>query len=78
MTHKGEGSPPTWETDAAEIKVYLDFAILMGIDKLPELCDYWSINGIFHYFLVASCIPRKSFLELSLFLHFANNDLIPS
>ena len=76
-THKGEGPPPTWETDAEEISAYLGFAILMGINRLPDRYDYWSTSELFHYFPVASRIPRKRFLELSRFLHFANNATIP-
>lgn len=75
-THEGEGPPPMWETDAEEIKAYLGFAILMGINKLPDLYDYWSTNEVFHYYPIASRIPRKRFLEISRFLHFANNDNI--
>ena len=77
-THKGEGPPSTWETDAEEICAYLGFAILMGINKLPDLYDYWSTNELYHYFPIASRITRKRFLELSRFLHFADNGIIPS
>ena len=77
-THKGEGPPPTWETDTEEICAYLGFAILMGINKLPDLYDYWSTNELYHYFPIASRITRKRFLELSRFLHFADNGIIPS
>ena len=38
-THKGEGPPPTWETDANDILAYLGFAILMGINRVPDLYD---------------------------------------
>ena len=77
-THKGEGPPPTWETDANEISAYLGFAILMGINRVPDLYDYWSTSELYHYFSVASRIPRKRFLELSRFLHFADNATISS
>ena len=75
-THQGEGPPPTWETDAAEIRAYLGFAILMGFNKVPDLYDYWSTNPTFHYFPVASRIPRKRFLEIQRFLHFTDNETI--
>ena len=73
-THEGEGPPPTWETNAEEMKAYLGFAILMGINRLPDLYDYWSTDEVFHYYPIASRIPRKRFLEMARFLHFANND----
>lgn len=75
-THQGEGPVPTWETDAAEIRAYLGFAILMGFNKVPDLYDYWSTNPIFHYFPVASRISRKRFLEIQRFLHFTDNETI--
>ena len=71
-THEGKG-PPTWETNA-EMKAYMGFAILMGINRLPDLYDYWSTDEVFHYYPIASRIPRKRFLEIAQFLHFANND----
>ena len=48
----------------------------MGINELPEIRDYWSTNEQLHYFPVASRIPRKRFMELSTYLHFANNENI--
>lgn len=75
-THQGDGPPPTWETDASEIRAYLGFAILMGFNQVPDLYDYWSMNPAFHYFPVASRISRKRFLEIQRFLHFADNETI--
>ena len=77
-THKGEDPPPTWETDANDISAYLGFAILMGINRVPDLYDYWSTIELYHYFPVASRIPRKRFHELSRFIHFADNATISS
>ena len=43
-THQGEGRSPTWETDAAEIRAYLRFAILMGSKQIipcpPSIVEY--------------------------------------
>ncbi len=75
-THVGDGPPPTWMTKAAEIMAYLGFCILMRMNKVPDLYDYWSLSPVFHYFLVASRIPRKRFLEIQRFLHFCDNDSI--
>ena len=35
-------STQTWETTAEEITAYLGFIIIMGINRRPELYDYWS------------------------------------
>ena len=48
----------------------------MGLNRLPDLYDYWSTSEVSHYFPVASRISRKRFLEIQRFLHFANNDTI--
>ena len=75
-THNGDGPVPEWETSAEEIKAYLGFSILMGLNKLPDLYDYWSTSEVLHYFPVASRISRKRFLEIQRYLHLANNDTI--
>ena len=75
-THTGDGPVRQWETDSNEMKAYLGFCILMGMNKLPDLYDYWSTDEALHYFPVASRISRKRFLEIQRYLHFANNDNI--
>ena len=69
-TRQGDGPPPTWTT-TVELRAFIGFAILMGINELPEICDYWSTNDQLHYFPVASRIPRKRFMELSIYLRFS-------
>ncbi len=76
-TLQGDGPAPTWETDSTEIKAYFGFTILMTFNKLPDLYDYWSVNPVFHYFPVASRIPRKRFLEIQRCLHFTNETIVP-
>ena len=73
-SHTGDGPVPQWETDSDEMKAYFGFCILMGMNKLPDLYDYWSSEEAFHYMPVASRISRKRFLEIQRYLHFANND----
>ena len=75
-SHDGNGLPPQWQTNAEEVKAYFGICILMGINKLPHLYDYWSMNEYLHYFPVASKIPRKRFLEIHRYLHFTRNDTI--
>ena len=74
--HSGEGLIPTWETNSEELKAYFGFSILMGMNRLPDLYDYWSVDKNLHYFPVASRIPRKWFLEIQRYLHFNNNSNI--
>ena len=63
-----EGPPPVWETNIHEMKAFFGFMLLMGLNELPDLRDYWSNSEYTHYFPVASRIPRHRFflnLELS-------------
>ena len=74
--HKGYGPVPEWKTRAEEIKAYLGFSLLMSINRLPDLYDYWSTNDTLHYFPIAFQIPRKRFLEIQWYLHLTDNDTI--
>ena len=67
-----------WETNEEEIKAYIGFTLLMGLNRVSDLYDYWSTNTVFHYFPIASRISRKRFLEVKRYLHFVDNTkLIP-
>lgn len=72
-----KGSDKTWSTNAAEIRAYFGFAILMGINRLPEIRDYWSTDPTLHYSPIADRISRDRFEELTRYLHFVNNDTLP-
>ena len=61
------GPVQDWSTSEEEIRA------LMGITKLPDLYDYWSTTEALHNFAIASRIPRKRFLEIQRYLHFADN-----
>ena len=41
------GTDKVWETNGDEIRAYMGFMILMGINKLPEIRDYWSVDPKF-------------------------------
>ena len=56
------------------LKAYFGFMILMGLNQLPTLFDYWRLNVIYHYSPIASHISRKQFLDISRYLHYANNE----
>ncbi len=66
----------SWETNSDEIRAYLGFHILMGLNHLPELYDYWSLDECYHYFPIASRISRKRFMEIQKFLHFTDNTTV--
>lgn len=62
----------------AELKAYLGFHILMSINRLPSIDDYWSMNANLRYAPVADWISRDRFRDLQKYLHFVDNDtLVP-
>ena len=71
------GTNKEWSTNAEEIRAYLGFMILMGINKLPEIRDYWSNSEYLHYSPIADRITRDRFEQITRYLHFADNDTLP-
>ena len=50
-----------------EVKAFLGFSVLMGINHLPSLNDYWSRDPHLRYAPVADCITRDRFRDISRF-----------
>ncbi len=70
----GEERYATWEAvHTEEIWAYFGFMILMGINWLPALSDYWRKDSTYHYAPVADRIPRDRFFAISRYLHFMDN-----
>lgn len=57
---------------ADEIWAYFGFMILMGINRLPAIADYWKLDPTYRYSL-ADRITRDRFLEIFCYLHFVDN-----
>jgi hypothetical protein len=57
-----------WDTCAEEIIAFIGFTLLIGINKLPHLYDYWSTSQCFHYYPVASRTAQHRFLEIKALL----------
>ena len=49
------------EVNEEEIWAYMGFMILMGINHLPALCDYWKMDTTYCYSPVADRITRDCF-----------------
>ena len=73
-----EGMNKTWETCENDIRACMGVRILMGINRLPEIRDYWSRDEKLHYSPIASCISRDCFEEVQRYLHFVINEQLPS
>ena len=56
----------------------MGFMILMGINHLPEIRDYWSVCEYFRYAPIADRITRDRFEEITRYLHFVDNDSLPA
>ena len=59
-----------------ELKSFLGFHILMAMNHLPSLDDYWRRDPLLHYAPIADRITRDRYCELSRYLHFADNDTL--
>jgi len=59
-----------------DLEAYFGFTILMGINSLPALKDYWKRNPVYHYAPVADRISRDRFMEISRYLHFVDNTTV--
>ena len=68
----------TWQTNPSEIKAYFGFMIIMGINRLPEIRDYWAMDDKLHNTFIASRITRDIFEEISRYLHFVDNSTLPA
>ena len=67
----GDAASGKWEdVDADDISAFLGFALLMGINRLPQLHLYWNTNPAFHYLPIAERITRDRFLAIWRYLHF--------
>ena len=66
----------TWTTTVEELKAYLGFMILMGINRLPEI--HWSTDDKLHNSFIALRITRDRFEQISLYQHLVDNTNLPS
>ena len=62
-------SNTTWSTDISEIQAYFGFMVVMGLNQLPEIRDYWSTDSKLNNQFISSRITRKRFEEISRYLH---------
>ena len=70
----GDEASAKWtDVTADDIWAFLGFALLMGINRLPQLHLYWNTNPAFHYLPIAERITRDRFMAIWRFLHFTSN-----
>jgi hypothetical protein len=57
----------------SEFRAYLGFCIMMSINHLPALEDYWRLHPTFHYLPIADRITRDRFFVITRYVHFVDN-----
>ena len=62
-----------------EFCAFFGVNLLMGINKLPTLKSYWSVDEVLRNSLIQKAMTRARFLEIFQNIHFANNhkELLP-
>ena len=60
-----------------ELKAYLGFCILIGINHQLALNDCWNTDPTLYYSPIADRITRDRFREISRYLHSVDNDTLP-
>ena len=77
-TGNGSRCLTTWtEVTVQELSAFFGFSILMSINHLPSIADYWKTDEVFYYSPVAGRITRDRFFDLSRYLHFVDNTQLP-
>ena len=67
----------TLETSIEELKACIGFHIIMGLNHLPEVGDYWCSDEKLGNSFIASRIPCDCFEEISQYLHLVGNTGLP-
>ncbi len=59
-----------------DMKAFVGFSILIGINLLPCIEDYWQVDKILRYAPVVDRISRDGFRDISRYLHFVQNSTL--
>ena len=75
-------NPPrlaTWKNVSKdELKVYFGVCVIMGINQLPRIADYWKDDPFIGNTGIKQTMTRNHFQEISQFLHFADSMRTPA
>ncbi|XP_043485876.1 piggyBac transposable element-derived protein 4-like [Polistes fuscatus] len=62
--------------DCDELKIYIALCIIMGDVKKSSVQMYWSKRSVIETPIFRQTMPYRRFLQISRFLHFANNKVV--
>ena len=60
---------PIWRVFPNPV-TYFGFMILLGINHLPAIADYWKLDPTYRYRPIADKITRDRFVEITRYLLF--------
>ena len=74
----GEEKYNSWETiTTVKLKAYLAFCILMALNHMPALKDYWSKDPMYYCSPpIADRITRDHYRNISRYLYFVDNSTL--
>ena len=75
-------NPPrlaTWKNvSKEELKAYFGVCVIMGINQLPRIADYWKDDPFIGNTGIKQTMTRNRFQEISQLLHFADSTRTPA
>ncbi|XP_015772176.1 PREDICTED: piggyBac transposable element-derived protein 4-like [Acropora digitifera] len=60
-----------------EIKAFLGVSVVMGVNILPSICDYWSINQFLGNEGIQKVMTKNRYENISRFFHFSDSSVEP-
>ena len=69
----GEAGDQWEEVTADDIWAFLGFSIMMGLNRVPALHQYWSCKDLYYNRAIASKISRDRFIAILRYIHFVAN-----
>ena len=73
----GANAYASWKAiTCKDIRTFMGFNILMGINRRPSTEDYWKKDPINYYKPIAQRLPRDRFRDISRYLHFVDNSTL--
>ena len=73
----GADAYASWKAITCEdIRAFMSFNILMGINRHPSTENYWKKDPIHYYKPIAQRISRDRFRDISRYLHFVDNSTL--